>query len=103
MAFLVRASINYADEFDTYGFAVFKTNQEAKDFIEKIVFLSSGDEEWCYFGSNEAIGNFRRENFKIQELSQEDLFTMDKLFFNKSLDMISYGIMNNIINCERDS
>jgi hypothetical protein len=102
MAFLITTEIDYADEFDVYGFAVFKEEREAKDFIEKIVLLSRGDEEWCYFGSNEAIGNFSRKDFKIQELSLDDMFTLDKLFFNKGLDMVSYGIMNNIIMCERN-
>ena len=47
MATLVRARINYADEFDTYGFAVFMSRQEAEDFISKAVFLSKGDDEFA--------------------------------------------------------
>ena len=97
MATLVRASINYADEFDTYGFAVFMSRQEAEDFIGKAVLLSAGDEEFVYFGTNEYIGEFRRNQFTMTELTSDGVALLDSLFFNPYTNMISYGIMSNII------
>ena len=97
MATLVRASINYADEFDTYGFAVFMSRQEAEDFISKAVLLSAGDEEFVYFGTNEYIGEFRRSQFTMTELTSDGVTLLDSLFFNPYTNMISYGIMSNII------
>ena len=97
MATLVRASINYADEFDTYGFAVFMSRQEAEDFISKAVFLSKGDDEFVYFGTNEYMGDFRRGQFTMTELTSDGVALLDSLFFNPYTNMISYGIMSNII------
>ena len=97
MATLVRASINYADEFDTYGFAVFMSRQDAEDFISKAVLLSRGDEEFVYFGANEYIGEFRRDQFTMTELTSEGVTLLDSLFFDPYTNMISYGIMSNII------
>ena len=97
MATLVKASINYADEFDTYGFAVFMSRQDAEDFIGKIVLLSRGDEEFVYFGTNEYIGDFRRDQFTMTELTSEGVTLLDSLFYNPYTNMISYGIMSNII------
>lgn len=97
MATLVRARINYADEFDTYGFAVFMSRQEAEDFISKAVFLSKGDDEFVYFGTNEYVGDFRREEFTMTELTSDEATLLNSLFFNSYTNMISYGIMSNII------
>lgn len=97
MATLVMASINYADEFDTYGFAIFMSRQDAEDFIDKAVVLSRGDDEFVYFGSNEAIGEFRRDQFTMTELTVEAVNIFSPLFYNEYTGMISYGIMSNII------
>ena len=103
MATLVRASINYADEFDTYGFAIFMSRQDAEDFIDKAVVLSRGDDEFVYFGSNEAIGEFRRDQFTMTELTVEAVNVFSSLFYNEYNGMISYGIMSNIISALREN
>lgn len=97
MATLVKAIIGYADEFDTYGFAVFMSRQDAEDFISKAVLLSRGDDEFVYFGTNEYIGDFRRDQFTMTELTSEGVTLLDSLFYNPYTNMISYGIMSNII------
>ena len=103
MATLVRASINYADEFDTYGFAIFMSREDAEDFISKAVFLSAGDEEFVYFGTNEAIGDFSRDQFTITELTAEAVNIFSSLFYDQYNQMISYGIMSNIISALREN
>lgn len=103
MTTLVRASINYADEFDTYGFAIFMSREDAEDFINKAVFLSAGDEEFVYFGTNEAIGDFRRDQFTITELTAEAVNIFSSLFYDQYNQMISYGIMSNIISALREN
>ena len=97
MATLVKAIIGYTDEFDTYGFAVFMSRQDAEDFISKAVLLSRGDDEFVYFGTNEYIGDFRRDQFTMTELTSEGVTLLDSLFYNPYTNMISYGIMSNII------
>ena len=97
MATLVKAIIGYADEFDTYGFAVFMSRQDAEDFISKAVLLSRGDDEFVYFSTNEYIGDFRRDQFTMTELTSEGVTLLDSLFYNPYTNMISYGIMSNII------
>ena len=97
MATLVKANINYAGEFYTYGFAVFMHRQEAEGFISKAVFLSKGDDEFVYFGTNEYIGDFRRGQFTMTELTSDGVALLDSLFFNPYMNMISYGIMSDII------
>jgi len=98
MASLISFNTSCPGGFNLSGFAVYKNLQDALDLVESAVNLSSGDDEWVYFGSNDAIGDLDRKDFHIKEIDSTQEKALEDLFFNIYTDSISYGIMEKIIN-----
>lgn len=107
MPALVRINIDYADEFDVYGFMGFGTEQEATRFIEELVDASQNVEEFAYFGSNEYIGTFNKNQFVIQKINAKELRMLAGLFPAEQSEgsaeaeynvVCKYGIANTLLN-----
>lgn len=78
---LVKASLDYADEFNTEDFVV-TTAGAFKVLVEKLV--NHDNEIGWYFGTNEEMcfssGNSLLSSFTIQTITKEEADTLNKLF-----------------------
>ena len=81
MPVLLKFEMDYADEFDVYGFRVV-TDQEWDKFLKVIECLSFPLE--AYFGTNEQVVFENKEEilqaFKMEKISLDDEKVLTKLF-----------------------
>lgn len=70
MSTLIKFNKNWADEFDCQQFLIIDQSiDELNAVLDK--FLSTEDND-IYFGSNQELSNFRKENFKFTKISTEE-------------------------------
>jgi hypothetical protein len=92
---LVIQDSNWADEFDTFGMALYPSKvweQHLKDV--KARFQVDASEREIYFGTNEAqryeIFDTYKESFKVKNISTSELNTLKKIFKLKVNKTVTY-------------